>query len=117
MDIWGLFWKERIELFNQHIGAFFKFAAITRRPPIDHVAIAIEFRTLIIKAMADLVADNCPNSSLICRHINCQIKERWLQDRCWKDDLVLDRMVISINGLRGHQPFRFINWFSNLGQF
>ena len=117
MDIWGFFRKERIKLFNQHIGALFKFGAIGLGPPIQHVAIAIEFRTLVIKAMADFMADNCPNTAVIGCDIGIQIKERWLQDGGRKDDLILDRVVISVNSLRGHQPFGLINWLADLGEF
>ena len=115
MDIWGLFWIKGIKLFDQHICALFKFGAIGLGPPIDHVSIAIEFRTLVIKAVADFMADNRTDSAVIGCDICFQIKERWLQDGGRKDDLVLDRVVISVNGLRGHQPFGLINWLADLG--
>ena len=115
MDIWGLFWIQGIKLFDQHICALFKFGAIRFSPPIDHVAIAIEFRTLVIKAMANFMADNRTDSAVIGCNIGFQIEERWLQDSGRKDDLVLDRVVVSVNSLRGHQPFGLINWLTDFG--
>ena len=65
MDIWGLLRIKGIKLFDQHICALFKFGAIGFGPPIDHVSIAIEFRTLVIKAVADFMADNRTDSAVI----------------------------------------------------
>jgi len=65
MDIWGLLRIKGIKLFNQHICALFKLGAIGFGPPIDHVSIAIEFRTLVIKAMADFMANDRTDSSVI----------------------------------------------------
>ena len=66
--------------------------------------------------MADFVANNSANGSVICRIINIKAKERRLQNCCRKDDLISERVVIGVDRLWGHMPFVAIYWLTNLGQ-
>ena len=50
------------------------------------------------------MADHSADAAIIHGVVGSHIKERWLQDRCGKDDLVVRRVVVRIDGLRSHAP-------------
>ena len=57
MHLWQIFWEAFIELFDEHLCPLLEFFEILIAPPVLQEAIAIIFRTLVIKAMANLMAD------------------------------------------------------------
>ena len=101
---------------DQNIGPLFEFGAIDINPPIDHISIAIELRTLIIKAVANFVAYDRTDSAIVSGIIDIKAEEWWLQNCCWKDDLVSKWVVVGVDCLRGHMPLIAIDRLTDLGE-
>ena len=68
-----------------------------------------------VEVVADFVANDCADATVVGGDICTQIKEGRLQDRSRKDDLIGKWVVIGINGLRRHMPFVAVDGCANLG--
>ena len=62
--------------------------------------------------MCHFMTDNNSDSTVIHCIISIHIKEWRLQDSCREADFIGCRVVISINGLRSHQPFILVYRFA-----
>ena len=105
---------KRIVLRNQSAGQRIEVCPIFIRPPIAQNAIPVRARTLIIKTVSDLMTDNAANRAIIDRWVGGQIEERRLQNGRWEDNLVSVGTVISVDGLREHEPFGAVDWATKL---
>src|ERR1700675_708944 len=54
-----------IELVHHAVAALSEVLAVVRRPPLVQVAFAVKFGALIVKAVADFMADDGPNSAVV----------------------------------------------------
>src|SRR3954471_697948 len=100
---------KRIELFDQHLGAFSELLVIRLGPPVAQPSVAVVVASLVVKTMTDLVANDGANPPVIHRIVCFEGKKRRLQDRRRKDDLVLNRVVVGVHFLWRHQPERSID--------
>ena len=90
---------------------------IVRRPPVAQYAPGIELAALVVEAVADFVADHGADSTVIDRVVGLHVEERRLQDRGRENDLVGEWIVVSIDGLRRHDPFGLVDGPIDLGEF
>ncbi len=107
---------ETAVLVDQHLGPCVELLAVGVGPPVDHVAVAVEFRALVVKAVADLMPDDRADRAVVDRVVGLHVEERRLQDRRGKDDLVHARVVISVDGLGGHSPLVTVDRLAELGR-
>ena len=66
--------------------------------------------------MADLVADDRTDGTVIARVVGRHVKKRRLQDGGRENDLVQRRVVVGVDCLRCHAPFTAINRPPGLGR-
>ena len=85
---------------------------ILRLPPVHHVAVCVEVAALIVEPVGHLMTDhNADTAIVLC--IRCfRIEERCLKDCCREHDLVSQRIIVSVDGLRCHAPFGAVNGFA-----
>ena len=55
------------------------------------------------------MADNNTYGTVVECIIGAHVKERILQDTCREADFICGRIVISVYGLRGHEPLGVVN--------
>ena len=100
---------------HHYLSTFLEFLGIFFRPPVFQISVFVILTSLVIKSMCHFMTDNNSDSTVIHCIISIHIKEWRLQDSCREADLIGCRVVISINGLRSHQPFILIYWFAGFG--
>src|SRR5438874_6772950 len=82
-----------IELVRDAHGTSLETFLVIYRPPVLQPAISVEFRSLIVKAVADLVPDYNSNGTVIHGIDRVHIESRRLKNRGGKDNLVEQRIV------------------------
>ena len=105
-----------IKLSSQGLGYLLEVLLILVTPPVFQVAIAIVFCSAIVKAVAHLMANYCPYTPEVHRRIGIKTKERRLENGRREYDLIIHRIVIRIDCLRGHSPAGFIHFLADLFQ-
>ena len=65
--------------------------------------------TVVVETVTDFVSDDRADTSVIGRVIRLDIEKRRLQDGGREDNLIPLRVVISVDSLRGQEPFRLVN--------
>src|SRR5262249_15612899 len=75
-----------------------------RCPPVSDLSSLVEFTSLIVETMSHFVTDDRSDRTVVHSWIGIRIEERRLKDCCRKRDLIHQRIVISVYGLRGHTP-------------
>ena len=93
-----------------------KVRAVFIRPPGVQVALAIELRALVIKAMADFVPDDRTNGAEVLSGIRIRVIERRAQDGGREGDVIDHRVIEGIDGLRGGDPLIAVGGLANLCQ-
>ena len=105
-----------VVLLDERLGADAEFGAVVVGPPVDQVAVAVVLGTLVVEAVSDLVADHRADTAVVRGVVDIGVEERWLQNACGKDDFVHPRVVVGVDGLRGHEPLVAIDRPAQLGQ-
>ena len=59
--------------------------------------------------MANFVSDDCTNTAVVDRIVGLQVEEWGLQNRGWKYNFIEAWIVISVDGLRCHEPLGFVD--------
>src|SRR2546425_2369045 len=103
------------ELLAHTVGPRHELVSVFRRPPGAKVSLRIELASLVIKTMSYFMSDDGANGAVVESIISLRIKERGLQDPGGKDDFVVGRIVVSIDGGRRHHPFGLVDGFVDLG--
>src|ERR1700722_2136159 len=80
--------RQAVVLLDQRPGPAFERLPVRGAPPVGELAVAVDFGTLVIEAVADLVADDCADRTVVGRIVAGGIEERILQDRRREHDLV-----------------------------
>ena len=107
---------EAAVLLDQHLGARLELLAVGVGPPVDHVAVAVGLRALVVEAVADLVADHRADAAVVDRVVGFEVEERGLEDRGREDDLVHPGVVVGVDRLRGHAPLVAVDRLAELGE-
>ncbi len=108
--------REPVVLLDQRLCANAEFGAVIVGPPVDQVAVAVIFGTLVVETVADLMADDRPDAAVVGGVVGLGVEERRLQDRRGKDDLVHSGVVVGVDGLRRHEPLVAVDGTAELGQ-
>src|SRR5580658_8130768 len=87
-----------IELVRHACGALMKAFEILSAPPVAQPPLRIKLRTLIVKAVTDLMADDHSDAAVIHGVHGLRIKGRWLQDACREEDRIQQGVVAGIGG-------------------
>ncbi len=78
-------------------------------PPVTQQPGTVGLAALVVEAVDDLVADHAADGAVVDRRVGIRIEERRLQDGGREHDLVLDRVVVGVDGLRGHAPLALVH--------
>src|ERR1700730_18101567 len=105
-----------IELIHHAVPTLSEVLAVVRRPPLVQVAFAVKFGALIVKAMADFVADDGTNSAVVHSVVGVGIVKGRLKDAGGKNNLVHAGVVVGVYGRRRHAPLRAVHRLSNFVQ-
>ena len=105
---------QRIELGHQFGGQRFEGSPVIFGPPVAEGAAAVELRTLVIEAVADLVPDDGADAAIVDGVVRVRREERGLEDGRRKDDLIEHRVVVRVDGLGRHQPLVLVNGLADL---
>ncbi len=92
-------------LIDQARGAPIELGPILVRPPVSKPAVAVEATALVIKRMADLVADYRADCAVVHRVIRFYVEKRRLQDGRREDDFIARQAVIGVDALWRKGPF------------
>src|SRR5690606_3218648 len=88
--------------------------AVSIRPPVFQIAVAVKSGTAIVETMRNFVANYRSYSTEINGRICFKIEKRRLKNGGRKYNIIVGRTVIRIDGLRRHGPFFFIYRLSYL---
>ena len=108
--------NKALELVHQLRGAFRERRPILIRPPGMQITVTIILGTLVVKPVADLVADHRTNRPEILRRIGVGGVERWAQNSGGERNIVDRRIIERIHSLRGAKPLRTIIRLRNFVQ-
>ena len=100
---------------NHYIGTFLEVLSIFFRPPVFQITVFVVLATLVVEAVCHLMTDYNTDCTVIEGIISIHIEERILQDTGRETDFVRCRIVISVYGLRSHQPLVFIHRLTGFG--
>src|SRR5271155_2962991 len=81
MLVRSLLRRQGVVLLDQRPGPGFERLPVRCAPPIGEPAVTVVLGTLVVEAVADLVADECADRSVVGRIVPVGIEERILQDR------------------------------------
>src|SRR5579871_935945 len=99
-------WLDEISIeLAHHAGSpIVETSEIVGSPPIVQAALCVKLRALIVKAMADLMANYHADAAIVnCIHV--VHTEGWLlQYSRWEDDFVKKGIVVSVGCRRRHAP-------------
>ena len=107
---------ERVVLLDEHCRALLEGGAVGIRPPVAQRPVAVEAAALVVEAVADLVADDRADAAVVRRGIAVRLEERVLQDRGREHDLVHQRVVVRVDGLRRHVPLVAVDRLADLAE-
>src|SRR5689334_18821762 len=105
-----------VELLHQFLCARVELLAVGAGPPVAQVAFGIEAAALIVEAVQHFVADDGADAAVIQRIVGLRVEIRWLHLCRRKYDLVLQRVVVRVDGLRQHAPLVAIDRLVDLGE-
>ena len=105
-----------VVLGDQRTGAGLEVLAILIGPPVVELAVAVVLRTLVVKTVADFVADHRADATIVGCIFGLRIEERRLQNRRREHDDIHARLVVGVHRLRVHQPLVFVCRLADLGQ-
>ena len=88
--------------------------AVLVGPPADVIALRVELRALVVEAVHQLVADDAAHRAVVHRVVGLRVEERRLHDGGREHDLVLQRVVVRVDGLRRHAPFGLVDRLADL---
>ncbi len=103
-------------LLDQLLGRRLEVGSIVRRPPVAQAAARVELRTLVVEAVADLVADGRADRTVIIGIVRLRIEIGWLQDTGREVERIGQRQVHGIDDLRHHGPLAAVDRAVQLGQ-
>src|SRR5207244_10033462 len=98
-----------IVMSGQRLTRGFEVIEIFLCPPIRQTALRIELAALVIKAVADFVADDCSNRTVVVCSIRVGIEEWRLEKRGWKIQRILNGKIHGVHRLRRHPPLSTID--------
>ena len=101
-----------VEYIHHDLCTFVETFGVFGSPPIFQVTVLVVLATLIVETVSHLMADYHADSTIVESIIRIHIEERILQDAGRETDFISGRVVISVYGLRSHQPFVFIHRFT-----
>ncbi len=81
MLVRSLLRRQGVVLLDQRNGPGFKRLPVRRAPPVGEPAVTVVLGTLVVEAVADLMADDRADRSVVGRIVAARIEERILQDR------------------------------------
>lgn len=96
---------EGIVLVHKELGAFGEGGPVVVSPPIVQAAVTIVFGALVVETVANLVANNSPNTTIVSGVVCFRVEERRLQNSCRENDFVHHRVEVGVYRLRIHEPF------------
>src|SRR5579864_7895383 len=105
-----------VELLSYALAAVLEALQIFRSPPILQIAARVELRALIVEAVGDFVADDRADAAVVVCVVALGIVKRELQDARGEDDFVELRIVVGIDGGRGHAPLAAVHGLADFGE-
>ena len=93
-----------VVLADERTGALGEGLPVLPGPPVADLPRAVEGGSLVVEAVADLVADDGADARVVHGVVRLRVEEGRLKDRGGEDDLVHRGVVIGVNRLRRHVP-------------
>ena len=85
-------------------GDGFEVGEVFGGPPVADAAFGVEGGAFGVEGVADLVADDGADGSVVVGGGGLGIEEGWLQDGGGEVEAVVERKIDGVDGLRGHAP-------------
>ena len=101
-------------LLAEHVGLGLEGLVVRVIPPAVHITLLVEEPALVVEAVGHLVADHHADGAIVDCVVSVGVEERRLEYGCREADFVGGRVVIGIDGLRGHMPFARIGRLAEL---
>jgi len=89
---------------------------VARRPPVAEIAIGIELAALVVEPVGEFVTNDRANGAEVQRVISLVVVKRRLQNSRRKRNVVLGRVVGSVDRHGRIRPLSFIERFADLVQ-
>ncbi len=97
-------------------GALFEFLGVLHGPPVAQIALGVELAAFVVEAVGQFVADGGAGVAVVGRVVHFRIEERRLQDAGGEIDVVHLRVVVGVDGGRGHLPLGAVDGLADLRQ-
>src|SRR5579862_8652562 len=106
--------KVSIELAHHAGSPIVEASEIVGSPPVVQAALRVILRSLIVKAMADFMANHNADAAIVdCIHV-IHAKRWLLQYSRGEDDFVKKGIVVSVGCRWSHAPAAAVHWFADL---
>ena len=109
-------WHERVVLVDEFLCELLEIGLVFFGPPVVELAVAVVLGTLIVEAVADLMADHRSDTAIVRGVFGVRVEERRLQNGGREHDHVHGRLIIGVHRLRIHQPFVLVDALADFGQ-
>src|SRR5699024_8152304 len=96
---------DAIEEVHHHLSTLVQVLGIFSSPPVFQVTVLVVLATLVVESVSHLMTDYHTDGTIVEGIIRIHIEERILQDTGGETDFVRSRVIVSVDGLRSHQPF------------
>src|SRR5205823_10319207 len=107
---------EAAVLVDEALGSVGERLRVLRGPPLLEIAARVELPSLIVEAVRQFVADDGAHAAVVDAGVALDAVERRLQDAGGEVDVVLERVVVRVDGRRRHAPFALVYRLADLVQ-
>jgi hypothetical protein len=104
-----------VELGGEPRSRLLELREVRRGPPVPQSPLGIEHRSLVVEAVAHLVADDGADRPVVDRRGRERVEEGRLEDGRRKVQAVVERKVHRVDGLRLHAPLAPVHRLSQEG--
>ena len=98
-----------VELLDDHVRAPLELGAVLPGPPVAQASRGVEPRARVVEAVRDLVADDRPDAAVVDGVVRVGPEHRRLEDPGREHDLVVQRVVVGVDGRGRASPTRSVS--------
>ncbi len=102
-----------VELGGESGGDSVEVGEIFGGPPVADAAHGVECSAFGVEGVADLVADDGADGSVVVGGGTFGIEEGWLEDGGGEVEAIVEREVHGVDGLGSHAPLFAVDWFAD----
>ena len=106
--------RDLAEKVGHHLGFGLEAFAVFFGPPVAQVPVLVELTALVVETVGHLMADHHADGAVVHGVVGSRVEEGGLQDAGREANLVGRGVIVGVDGLRRHAPFRAVDGFVHL---